>query len=173
MPKSTNSTPSGFNEVPIHLQALNFLQHIEKFTLSKRARNTHAASKSRYKFRKLCQNVNAWKANPDKHLKDMKTAWSEWNIAGIRELREKPGTFLFMRAILTLTDDEESESEASHKTEPPVTDITRIIPNTGPLYTSDAADDLTLLALVYLRDRTRQQLKTRTRQRSTRDKEEW
>ena len=130
MPKSTNSTPSGFNEVPIHLQALNFLQHIEKFTLSKRARNTHAASKSRYKFRKLCQNVNAWKANPDKHLKDMKTAWSEWNIAGIRELREKPGTFLFMRAILTLTDDEESESEASHKTEPPVTDITRIIPNT-------------------------------------------
>jgi hypothetical protein len=29
-----------------------------------------------------------------------------------------------------LTDDEESESEASHKTEPPVTDITRIIPNT-------------------------------------------
>ena len=51
----------------------------------------------------------------------MCTAWYEWNIAGIKELHDTPGTYLFMRAILT--DDEASdetkesltESQASHK----------------------------------------------------------
>ena len=74
--KPTATTPSGFNEVPLHLKARNFLQHIEKFTLSKRAKNTHATSKSRYKFRKLCQSVKEWKTKPNLNssLKDMKTA---------------------------------------------------------------------------------------------------
>jgi hypothetical protein len=116
MPTSTDTTPSGFNEVPPHLQARNFLQHIEKFTTSKRAKNTHATSKSRYKFRKLCQNVKEWKINPEANLKSMRTAWYEWNISGIKELSDRPGTYLFMRAIMT--DEEESEesedTRASH-----------------------------------------------------------
>ncbi len=63
--KPTENTPSGFNEVPPHLEARNFLQHIEKFALSKRARNVHANSKTRHKFRKLVQNVKEWKEKPD------------------------------------------------------------------------------------------------------------
>jgi hypothetical protein len=113
MAKSTDAFPRGFNQVPPHLEARNFLQHIEKFTNNQRAQNTHAKSKSRHKFRKLCQNVKAWKSNPTIHLTSMKTAWYEWNIAGIKEISDKPGTYLFMRAILT--DSEDSESEVSHR----------------------------------------------------------
>jgi hypothetical protein len=61
--------------------------------------------------------VKLWTDNPEKHLKAMKTAWYEWNVAGIKERSDQPGTYLFMRAILT--DSEESEeSEASQKASP-------------------------------------------------------
>jgi hypothetical protein len=65
--------------------------------------------------------VKEWKRNPPTHLKAMKTAWYEWNFTGIKELHDQPGKYLFMRAILQLTDDEES----SESQKPPaVTDGT-------------------------------------------------
>jgi hypothetical protein len=131
MAKSTDATPSGFNQVPPHLEARNFLQHIDKFTNNRRAQNTHAKSKSRHKFRKLCHNVKTWKSNPDAYLKNMKTAWYDWNIAGIKEISDQPGTYLFMRAILTDSEDSESEtsavmipSQVSHQSSPKMTTIT-------------------------------------------------
>jgi hypothetical protein len=132
MTTPTATTPRGFNEVPPHLEAKNFLQHIVKYAASKRARNTHATSKSRYKFRKLCQNVKTWQADPDAHLIDMKTAWNEWNIDGIKEIRDQPGKYLFMRAILT--DDEESEesedTRVSHQSDGIIVTDTPIITET-------------------------------------------
>ena len=67
--KPSVSMPSGFKKVPSHLEACNFLQHIKKFATSQRARNTHATSKSRHKFKQLCKNVNKWKTKPESHLK--------------------------------------------------------------------------------------------------------
>jgi hypothetical protein len=112
----SNTAPRGFNEVPPHLEASNFLQHIVKYAASGRACNTHAQSKSRYKFRKLCENVKTWQENPDASLTAMKAAWTEWNIGGIKEIKDRPGQYLFMRAILTDSEesDESEDTRASH-----------------------------------------------------------
>jgi hypothetical protein len=63
--------------------------------------------------------VKEWKKNLSTRLKEMKTAWYEWNFAGIKELQDKPGTYLFMSTILT-ADEESSESQES-QTLPQVT----------------------------------------------------
>jgi hypothetical protein len=147
MAKSTDANPTGFNQVPPHLEARNFLQHIEKFTNNRRAQNTYAKSKNRYKFRKLCQNVKTWSTNPDPHLRAMKTAWYEWNIAGIKEINDKPGTYLFMRAILTDSEDSE-ESEASHKLSAAIdkTTVSHQSPRKMTGNTADLTDGISITA---------------------------
>jgi hypothetical protein len=65
--KLTDATPSGFNAVPPHLEAINFLQHLEKFTTNRRARHTHQTSKSRHKFKQLIDDLDEWKKTPTAH----------------------------------------------------------------------------------------------------------
>lgn len=76
-------------------------------------------------------------------LKEMKTAWYEWNVGGIKELRDKPGTYVFMRAILTDTESEESsesqDSRVSHQL-PTVLNVGTPITDVGIPVTAKTVD---------------------------------
>jgi hypothetical protein len=93
--------PTGFTIVSPHLEAINFLQHIDKMVHSKRAQTIHATSRKRHKFKKLQEDLIEWRKTPTSHVKDMKAAHKEWRVPGIRELNDNSGRYMFSRAITT------------------------------------------------------------------------
>jgi hypothetical protein len=92
--------PLGFTIVPPHLVAINLLTHIERMAKGKRSQTIHATSRKRHKFKQLQIDIIEWRKNPMMHIKELKAAYTEWRPAGIREITETPGQFMFSRAIV-------------------------------------------------------------------------
>jgi hypothetical protein len=113
MTKSTAATPSGYNVVPPDLEAINFLQHLERFTNNRRVKQMHGNSfKNKHKFKKLSEDVIIWTKRPNAHLKkEMKKAYYYWQCPGIKELPDTPGQYLFMSANLPVEETEEDTSK--------------------------------------------------------------
>jgi hypothetical protein len=97
----SNAKPLGFSTVPPHLVAINLLTHIERMANGKRSQTIHATSRKRHKFKQLQEDIIEWRKNPTIYLKELKAAYVEWHPAGIREITDKPGQYMFSRAILT------------------------------------------------------------------------
>jgi hypothetical protein len=91
----------GFSLVPPHLVAINLFQHIERMANGQRSKTIHATSKRRYKFKQLHEDLVEWRKNPTRYLTELQAANKEWNPAGIRESIDKPGQYMFSRAILS------------------------------------------------------------------------
>lgn len=101
MTASAPVKPLGFTIVPPHLVAINLFTHIERMANGKRSQTIHATSRKRHKFKKLQEDIIEWRKNPPMHLQDLKAAHTEWHPAGIREITDKPGQYMFSRAILS------------------------------------------------------------------------
>jgi hypothetical protein len=67
----------------------------------KRAQTIHATSRKRHMFKKLQEDIPEWRKNPMMYIKELKAAHKEWRPPGIREITDKPGQYLFSRAIIT------------------------------------------------------------------------
>jgi hypothetical protein len=93
--------PMGFSIVPPHLVAINMLTHIERMANGQRSKTIHATSRKRHKFKKLTEDILEWRKNPARYLQEITAASTEWRPAGIREITDKPGHYMFSRAILT------------------------------------------------------------------------
>jgi hypothetical protein len=101
MTEKKKAQPLGFTIVPPRLEAINFLFHIDRMASGRRAQTIHSTSRKCHKFKKLQADLVEWRKTPTSHVKDMKAAYKEWSIPGIREIKDQPGRFMFARAILT------------------------------------------------------------------------
>jgi hypothetical protein len=121
MTKSTAATPSGYNAVPPDLEAINVLQHLERFTnkQKRRVKQMHSNSfKNKHKFKKLSDDAIVWKKRPNAaHSEEMKKAWYYWQCPGIKELPDTPSQYLFTRAILPGEETEEDTLKEDPPTE--------------------------------------------------------